>query len=187
MRTSSFSFFFGSSFARLSQKLVFCGLLLGLLAACSGSGVESDPTYTDKSREDLYKNGSLVSDAGGFSILGGKDEKKQEGLGVNGYLWRASLDTISFMPIVSADPFGGLITTDWHSAEGSPNERVKLNVMILDRDLRADGVKVTVFRQIKEEGGEWKDVSASPATASSLEETILTRARQLKMAQREAK
>jgi len=164
-------------------------LLFGVLPllGCESTPVEIDPTYTDRQKEELYKNGSLASDLGGFSILGLGEEKKSEntGLGVNGFLWRASLDTLTFLPIASADPFGGVITTDWHSTEIAPNERVRLNVLILDRDLRADGVKVTVFRQTREKGGEWTGSPVSSATGSSLEETILTRARQLRLAQKE--
>lgn len=186
MRNSAFSSFFSPFFSQRIQKIALCVFLLSSLSACADTGLKTDPTYKDKSREDLYQYGSVVSDSGGFSLLGGKDEKKKDGLGVNGYLWRASLDTISFMPIASADPFGGLITTDWHSAEATPEERLKVNIMIMDRDLRADGVKVTVFRQIREKG-EWKDAAAAPTTASALEETILTRARQLKLAQKEGK
>ncbi len=168
-----------------ARKVGFCALLLWGLCACGG--VETDPTYKDKQREDLYKYGSLVSDSGGFSLLGGKEGKKSNGLGVNAFLWRASLDTISFMPIASADPFGGLITTDWYTSPAAPDERMKLNVLILDQELRADGVKVTVFRQIRAKNGDWTDAPATPATAGSLEETILTRARQLKLAQKEGK
>lgn len=162
--------------------------LLIVFGLCACSGIETDPTYKDKDREELYKYGSLVSDEGGFSLLGDREKKKEDGgMGVNAYLWRASLDTISFMPIASADPFGGLITTDWHSAQTAPNERIKLNILILDRDLRADGVKVNVFRQVRTSGGEWTDAPASPSTASSLEDAILTRARQMRMAQKEMK
>jgi len=162
--------------------------ILFLCGLCACSSVESDPTYEDKQRQGLYKNGSLLSDNGGFNILGDKDDKKkQQTMGVNAFLWRASLDTISFLPIVTADPFGGLITTDWHMSDSNPNERLKLNVLILDRDLRADGVKVTVFRQTKNSSGEWIDADASPNTGNALEETILTRARQLRLAQKEMK
>ena len=69
------------------------------------------------------------------------------GIGVNSYLWHASLDTVSFLPLASADPFGGVIITDWYSPPATPNERFKVNVFILNRELRADGVKATVFRQ----------------------------------------
>lgn len=177
---------FSRAFSSPARKILLSGaLFISLLGGCSG--VSTDPTYKDKQKDDLYKYGSLASDSGGISILGGKEKKKTEGLGVNAYLWRAALDTISFMPIASADPFGGLITTDWHSTEASPNERVKLNILILDRDLRADGVKVSVFRQTRGVGGDWADASSAAATASSLEETILTRARQLRLAQKEGK
>jgi len=158
------------------------------LGACSSLGLSSDPTYGDPDHDQMYKNGSVVSDSGGFDILGGEKKKTDQfGIAVNGYLWRATLDTISFMPIASADPFGGIITTDWYSAANNPNERLKLNVFILDRDLRADGVKVTVFRQTKGVDGAWTDADVAPTTGSSLEEAILTRARQIKLAQRDMK
>jgi len=162
--------------------------VFGLLALSACGGVASDPTYRDKPREELYKNGSLVSDDGGWSLLGsGKDKKSAEntGIGVNGFLWRASLDTVSFMPIASADPFGGIILTDWYSAQETPKERTKLNVFIRDRELTANGVKVTVFRQVKNAKGVWEDASVSPTTASSIENAILTRARQIRIAQKQ--
>jgi len=189
MTTSAFQARFSYFFVNKSAVKAALVLVLLALQACSGTGVTADATYKDKQREELYKNGSLAGEGGGIALLGGSDKKaEQTGIGVNGYLWRASLDTISFMPIAAADPFGGVITTDWYSAPDAPNERAKLNVFILDRELRADGVKVTVFRQTKTgRGGEWTDAPVTTATGSQLEETILTRARQLKLAQKEAK
>ncbi|MER2520020.1 MAG: DUF3576 domain-containing protein [Bdellovibrionales bacterium] len=145
-------------------------------------GLQSDPSYSNKSRDSLYKDGSLVSDGGGVSLFGGADAKSSvgTGLGVNGFLWRATLDTVSFMPLVSADPFGGVILTDWHSAAATPDERTKLNIIIMGRELRADGVKVSVFRQIRSSDGSWGDAPASASTASAIENAILAKARQLR-------
>jgi hypothetical protein len=163
--------------------------LIALTAALAGcSWFSSDPTYTDKEHEKTYKNGSVLSDEGGVNILGGPDKPagSETGLGVNGFLWRATLDTISFMPIVSADPFGGVILTDWYSAPATPNERIKLNIFIRDRELRADGVKVTVFRQTRStSSGAWSEAPVAAATASGLESAILTRARQIRVAQKQ--
>lgn len=188
MKNSGFSSCFRYFLVNKKHPAALIAILACGLSACSSTGIKSEAEYKDKQREDMYKYGSLASEKGGFSLLGG-DEKKpdQTGLGVNGFLWRASLDTVSFMPIASADPFGGLITTDWHSNPDAPNERAKLNIFILDRELRADGVKVTVFRQTKDKHGDWSDAPVNAVTASQLEETILTRARQLKLAQREGK
>jgi hypothetical protein len=102
-------------------------------------------------------------------------------LGVNSYLWHASLDTLSFMPLKSADPFGGVIITDWYSAPAAPNDRMRVTVYILDRRLRADGLKVTVFRQSLGPQG-WMDAAVNPETAVKLEDAILTRARELRLA-----
>ena len=101
---------------------------------------------------------------------------------VNPYLWRASLDTFENMPVQSTDPIGGLIVYDWKSFPGSENERVKATVYILDTRLRADGVKVAVFRQVNE-NGTWTDATVDPDTAIQLENAILERARTLKNSQ----
>jgi hypothetical protein len=102
-------------------------------------------------------------------------------LGVNSYLWHATLDTLRFMPLASADPFGGVVITDWYSAPEAPQERLKVTVYILDRNLRADGLKIAVFRQTNS-GGAWADAQVSPDTATKLENAILTRARELRLA-----
>ncbi len=104
------------------------------------------------------------------------------GIAVNSFLWRASLDTIAFMPLASADPFGGVIITDWYSPPESPEERFKVNVYILDRQLRADGIRAAIFRQ-RLAAGQWAEAPVDKATATELENAILTRARQLRVAQ----
>jgi hypothetical protein len=117
-------------------------------------------------------------DTGSTAIASGSSRMT---LGVNSFLWRASLDTMSFMPFASADPFGGVIITDWYSAPASPNERMKVTIYILDRKLRADGLKVVVFRQTHDANG-WADAAVNPDTATKLEDAILTRARELRLA-----
>ncbi|MEI9996168.1 MAG: DUF3576 domain-containing protein [Rhizomicrobium sp.] len=102
-------------------------------------------------------------------------------LGVNSYLWHATLDTLSFVPLASADPFGGVVITEWYSPPQTPTERMKVTVYILDRNLRADGLKVAVFRQTKAADG-WADATVSNDTAVKLEDAILTRARELRLA-----
>lgn len=101
-------------------------------------------------------------------------------IGVNGYLWRATLDTLSFMPLASADPYGGVIITDWYVNPEKADERFKATVYILDTRLRADGLNVSVFKQTAV-GGAWADTPASPQTETDLENAILTRARQLRL------
>jgi hypothetical protein len=102
-------------------------------------------------------------------------------LGVNSFLWHASLDTLSFMPLQSADPFGGVIITDWYSDPQDPNERMRVTIYILDRRLRADGLKISTFRQTHSADG-WVDAQVNPDTATKLEDAILTRARELRLA-----
>lgn len=102
-------------------------------------------------------------------------------IGVNAYLWRASLDTLSFMPLLQTDSNGGVIVTDWYANPAAPAERVKVTVSILDQDLRADAVRVAVQRQINRDG-QWVDAPVRAATAQKLEDVILTRARDLRRA-----
>ena len=117
------------------------------------------------------------TDTGTTAISGGPART----VGVNSYLWHATLDTLSFMPLASADPFGGVIITEWYSAPETPTERLKVTVYILDRKLRADGLKLAVFRQTQS-GGAWVDAAVNPDTATKLEDAILTRARELRLA-----
>jgi len=131
-----------------------------LLAACGSSNDPQDTT------------------AGTTAIAG---DSGRITLGVNSYLWHATLDTLAFMPLASADPYGGVIITDWYSAPQSPDERMKLTIYILDRRLRADGIKVAVFRQTRSQSG-WMDAQVNPDTATKLEDAILTRARELRLA-----
>lgn len=100
---------------------------------------------------------------------------------VNGYLWRATLDTLSFMPLASADPYGGVIITDWYVNPEKPDERFKCTVYILDARLRADGLNVSVFKQTKDAAGGWVDAPSAAQTETDLENAILTRARQLRL------
>jgi Domain of unknown function (DUF3576) len=123
---------------------------------------------------------------GGGGLFGGGDAGKSgdsgSGLiGVNSLLWRASLDTVAFMPLVSADPFGGVIITDWYTPPATPTERFKVNIYILGRQLRADGIKASVFHQVQQGTG-WIDAPVAPNTATDMEDAILTRARQMRIA-----
>lgn len=100
-------------------------------------------------------------------------------IGVNAYLWRAALDTVSFMPLLQSDANGGVIVTDWYANPSSPSERMKLTITILDQDLRADALRVAASRQVAQGGG-WVDAPVQAATVQKLEEIILTKARDLR-------
>ena len=114
------------------------------------------------------------------AIVGGTDV--QQGIGVNGYLWRASLDTLSFMPLVTADPWGGVINYDWYINPQTPNERFKATVFILDTRLRADALNVTVVKEVRGADGQWTGAPVAAQTEADLENAILTKARQLNLA-----
>ena len=152
--------------------------ILALLVAALrmlGAGTQGEPVEPVATQS--QNSGGLFGETGLFG-----DDPNTDGrsIGVNSFLWRASLDTISFMPVNSADPFGGVIITDWYSPGDAVNERFKLNVYILGRSLRADGVRVAVFRQIQTSPGNWQDSSLADITATKIEDAILTRARQLR-------
>lgn len=174
-------------FLRLARTLVPVAALALAAGACGNTsqteynypdkkpGQKIDPTGSNKKYDGL-----LGQD--GFSIFGrSAPEDSGGGIGVNSFLWRASLDSVSFMPLASADPFGGVIITDWYSPPETPNERFKLNIFILGRQLRADGIKAAVFRQRKDAANNWVDAAVEAKTATELENAILTRARQLRI------
>lgn len=183
---------------RTVLKLTATALIAGLgLAACSqteavypedkryrgmnqGDYRMVKPGQSERERETIFGQGGLFG--------GGGDDKDQgggTGIGVNAWLWRASLDTVAFMPLVSADPFGGVIITDWYADPATPGERFKANVFILGRELRADGVKVNVFRQVRDPMGNWTDAPVAPGVGGEMEDAVLTRARQLRIASNE--
>lgn len=170
-------------------------LSLGLSACAEGIKKEASyPTrpsgsdkiiYSDQKRDTIWGEGKTLGDK-----LFGRDKEEgagTSGIGVNSFLWRASLDTIAFMPIASADPFGGVILTDWYENPDKPGERFKANVYILDKQLRADGIRVAVFKQTRSgkggKSGDWRDAPVPADMATSIENTILTRARELRVAQ----
>jgi uncharacterized lipoprotein YbaY len=102
-------------------------------------------------------------------------------IGVNAYLWRAALETLSFAPLAQTDSNGGVLVTEWYSNPQNPGERAKVTVAILDRDLRADALRVTAARQVQQ-NGQWVDAPVTAATVQRLEDIILTRARDLRRA-----
>jgi hypothetical protein len=130
-----------------------------------------------------------------FSRIGGDDSgvifgtaKKRDdssggggggGIGVNAFLWRGALDTLSFLPLSSADPFGGVIITDWYAPADATGERFKATAYILGRELRSDAIRVTVFRQVNQ-GGRWVDAPVSPVVQADIENKVLDRARKLR-------
>ncbi len=166
---------------RHSSRFAMLGLVLAL-AACSSTGEnKTEASYPEKPRrEAVQSNGSIFGDEG-LTLDSKRKRSDGQGIAVNAFLWRATLDTISFMPVSSADPFGGLVLTDWYSPAGAPDERFKLNVAILDKQLRADSVRVAVFHQTRSSRSEWQTAAVDPAMNGQLEELILTRARQLRV------
>jgi hypothetical protein len=156
--------------------LVMVSVSLVGLTACSSlgrSGAKS-PTVFQTQEEGGFNP---------FRFRGGGGAANSEGatIGVNSFLWRASLDTLSFMPLASADPYGGVIITEWYSNPEKTDERFKATVYILDARLRADGLNVAVFKQVKDAAGNWVDSQAAGQTETDIENAILTRARQLRL------
>ena len=169
------------------RALLIAVTLLIALPSCSGVKPDADQNYP-QDPDDVRKNvrGKITGDEG-VSLGGASGTKDKETgknpLGVNSFLWRASLDTLSFLPIAAADPFGGTILTDWYEDADAPGERYKVNVLILDRQLRADSLKITTFRQKKDAKGNWADAPTDAKLGRKLEDTVLTRARQMRVAQ----
>lgn len=169
-----------SSFSRYSLFPILFSVLS--LSGCESEFTKPEMrTETTEERRDQGLGKFLGNET---LVFGGPKKREVEDtvLGVNTHLWRASLDTISFMPLASADPFGGVIITDWYSPPQSPRERLKINIFILDRQLRSDGLKVSIFRQEQNKTGQWTDRSVDPQTVRDLENAILSRARHYRTA-----
>ncbi len=141
-------------------------LTLALLAGCAS-----------KSDQPLPVDPGLGANAAGATAKGGPNPNA--GVGVNAYLWRGALDILSFMPLASEDPFGGVIMTDWYQPPSSPNERFRATAYILGRQMRADAIRITLFRQVQQ-GGQWVDAPVSKIAVGDLESKVLARARQLR-------
>lgn len=180
--------------SRPLHAFLACALFAGLTACGGDPGAikERDLSGGRAAKQEASQglggqnreNGTLFGPGGLFGSKGDKKDSADTGVAVNAYLWRASLDTINFIPLISADPFGGVIITDWYTPAESPNERMKVQITILDRELRADGVRVSVFKQqTSAKAGGWVDAAVDPHTNTDIENAILTRARQLRIAQ----
>ena len=154
--------------------LLACAACAALLAAC-GSDEEGGP----------HRNAHLGREpgqSGSYSLFGGDKSAPQgevEGLAVNAYLWRGALDTLKFMPLASADPFGGVIITDWWTPPASTGERFKATAYVVSRQLRTDGIHVSLFRQVQQ-NGQWVDASVDASKPTELENMVLAKARELR-------
>ena len=175
-------------------------LLLGfVLSACEGVEVEEAKPYVTDQREKIREQSGTFhgnpkgfvlystkeQDGSGGGLLGGGTSREGSGTGgalaANAYLWQASLESLDFMPLLQADSRGGVIISDWYAPPETPDERFKITVYILDQALRADALKVAVFRQTSGDTG-WIDAAVDEGTAAGLESNILKRARELRLA-----
>ncbi len=181
-----------------SRNLFIALALLGLsLTACDGIKVEeAKPRVTEQRERIRAESGTIHGNPKGFVLYSTREDAgtdEQNGvsenatstkvtprLSVNSYLWQASLESLDFMPLAQADSSGGVIITDWYAPSETPDERFKVTVYILDSDLRADALKVNVFRQVDSDKG-WVDAAVVDETATGLEDNILTRARELRL------
>ena len=168
--------------AFISRTLIALLAMSVVLSACSKVRPVAEDEYRDY-RTVGPERGKLGGDQGLVFGIGGKQGNGPAGdggaLGVNAYLWRAALDTLAFMPLASADPFGGVIITDWYAPPAAQGERFKATAYILGRQLRADGIKVNIFRQV-DQSGRWVDAPVNPATTGEIEDKVLARARELR-------
>ena len=169
---------------RVITRLVLVFGVAGV-TACSSDNPNIRPVqqseYNDY-RNDPTERGKLGGNQGlVFGVGKGAGGTQNDGaaLGVNAYLWRGALDTLAFMPLASADPFGGVIITDWYQPPSASGERFKATAYILGRQLRADGVRISIFRQVQD-NGQWVDAPVSQTTTGEIENKVLGRARELR-------
>lgn len=155
--------------------MMFRRLITSLTVAACALSVAACASRSESSGQDRGLLGMFGSGTGSVS------DSPEAGIGVNSFLWRSSLEVLSFMPLSEVDPFGGVIITDWYANPELPQERFKATVYILDTRLRADALSVQLFKQTRGEDGVWMDTAIDAATRIQVENAILTRARQLRI------
>lgn len=190
----------GGGLAHGLRRLVLAGAVAGLAAACGGNyaakpdtaptpgptGRKFDPNAPTVFGKEGLQIGTISSSDNPLSIFGAPGEGEGQ-LPVNKYLWQASLDTLSFLPLASTDPFTGVIATDWGVNPAAPGERFKVTAYITSPALSAASLKVAVYREVQNEQGQWLPAPVSAETARKLEDAILIRAREIRIAEREGK
>lgn len=162
----------------LFKTTALVGVCFALVACGNVERADSNPRPHDAPQgEGLFsgKSGNMLDAFGGGGSLGG-GLAGGAGIGVNPYLWRASLESVSFMPIYQADSAGGAILTDWYTNPNAAEEQFKVNILLLGRELSPSALNVSVFKRVKTANG-WSELGAQETTANELEETILTNAR----------
>jgi hypothetical protein len=171
-------------FARVFALVAIAAAAFGLTACSSDTPAAEPAPQVDAPlpRPEPTRASDAKPDGSSGSMFGLFGGSNAQGVGVNEFLWRATLDTLHFMPMDSADPFAGVIKTSWYTAAQSPNQRLKVTVFILDTRLRTDALRVSVFQQTKDAAGNWVDSTVDPDTTTKIENLILTRARELKLA-----
>ena len=172
----------------LKFKFPFLIVYLLFLTSCSDVEIGSRPPLS-KSPDDLHtevfdpkkyeEGGTTIIEDLTDDLFGAKGGGV--GIGVNVHLWKASLDTLSFMPLSSADPFGGVIITDWYSNAGSSEEKFKIIAYITGTVLRVDALKITVFKKIRDENGDWIDQTTSKDMATRIENSVFTKAKEYRI------
>lgn len=169
-----------------SATIAICAALA--LSACGGGGgedlepVPQGPSHRTTGDSVFGEGGLTLGNIGSGGAFGLGGDESGGSMPVNRFLWQASLDTLSFLPLASTDPFTGVIATDWGAAPGRADERFKVTTYMLSPALAASSVKVAVYREVRSPEGAWVPAAVDPETPRKLEDAILTRARQIRIA-----
>ena len=179
------------------MALAALAALVTLASACGGDySPQEDPEFEPyTTKREVDPQGPSVFGQGGLAVgtvrstrdLFGGAEEEQGRLPVNKYLWQGALDTLSFLPLASSDPFTGVVATDWGATPEAPTERFKVTAFVTSPVLSAASLKVAVYREVRNDEGVWVPAPVSPETARKLEDAILTRAREIRIAEREGR
>ena len=161
----------------MKKQNVFLLLNAILLGACTTDTPSKQNSPQDQDEKRKFNFGSLAGEEGIQFGSAVKKSTNPNNLHINIFLWRATLDTLTFAPIAVSDNVGGIITTEWYSPS-DPTERFKINARITTKDLRADGLSLKLFKQVLK-NGTWRDDNNSKEQQDDLELIVLKRAREL--------
>ena len=153
--------------------LVALLFLLSLLNSCGLYRKTDAKEFPPDPNLRIQKN---MEEGRGFRLLQKKNSSGTFEFANSNPLWRASLDTIDFMPLLSVDYGGGLIITDWYNSNEKSNESIKLTIKFLSNEIRADAINVKVFKKICLESQNCKIVNSDSKINSELKLAILKKA-----------
>ena len=142
----------------------------------TGEKIIIEPDPVKKARDAAARGGGLFGEIGGQKSSG-----QTLNFGTSNVLWRATLKSLDFLPLISSDYSGGILIYDWYSQGNNPREQIKISVQFLNNELRSDSIKVTAHKRICENVDKCSNLVVEQKFIDTVKDNIITVARSLKI------